>query len=353
VSASLEPSHPIEAMSVSELLTSAGRALAAAGPGECWVTGTLSGWRTSKAYGWGELVQHSADGRSQVARVPIGMPWSVLRRSGQVLARSGVELADGLEVRVFGALEIGGRYAPLRLVVSALDHRTSVGSVVVARSELLAALEEDGSIDQNRATTLGPVPLRIGLVVPASGGAGHGDFVGRLRSSGHPWQVRELRVAMEGPSAPADIARAILRLGAENLEVVAVVRGGGAAASLAAFDAEAVARAIARCSVPVVMAVGHASDRSVADLVAHTSVPTPTAAAAWLVERHRSHDEEAAARAVAEATARERAQTERERREAAAVALRGRRLVTQARVLVGVAVAVALLVVLVVLVVGR
>lgn len=206
MSASLEPSQPIEAMSVSELLAGAGRALAVAGPGECWVTGTLSGWRTSKAYGWGELVQHSAYGRSQVARVPIGLPWSVLQRAAHVLARSGVELADGLEVRVFGALEIGGRYAPLRLVVSALDHRTSVGSVVVARRELLAALEEDGSIDQNRATTLGPAPLRIGLVVPASGGAGHGDFVGRLRSSAHPWQIRELRVAMEGPSAPADIA---------------------------------------------------------------------------------------------------------------------------------------------------
>jgi exonuclease VII large subunit len=134
------------------------------------------------------------------------MPLSVLRRAGSVLARSGVQLADGLEVRVFGALEIGGRYAPLRLVVSALDQRTSVGSVVVARSELLAALEEDGSIRRNRATPLAPAPLRIGLVVPTSGGAGHGDFVGRLRSSGHPWQLRELRVAMEGPSAPADMS---------------------------------------------------------------------------------------------------------------------------------------------------
>lgn len=228
MSACAEPNPPAEGLTVSELLAGAGRALAVAGPGECWVIGTLSGWRTSKAYGWGELVQHSWDGRAQVARLPIGMPLSVLRRAGSVLARSGIELADGLEVRVFGALEIGGRYAPLRLVVSALDHRTSVGSVVVARSELLAALQEDGSIDRNRATPLGPAPLRLGLVVPASGGAGHGDFVGRLRSSGHPWQLRELRVAMEGPSTPAEIARAILRLGAEDLDVAAVVRWGGA-----------------------------------------------------------------------------------------------------------------------------
>ena len=349
MSAAPEPCGPPEALSVTELLAGAGRALAVAGPGECWVKGTLSGWRTSKAYGWGELVEHSPDGRSPVARVPIGMPWAVMRQAGQALSRSGVKLEDGLEVRVFGALEVNGRYAPLRLVVSALDHRTTVGSVVVARGELLAALEADGSIGRNATTPLGPAPLRIGLVVPASGGAGHGDFTGRLRASGHAWQLRELRVAMEGPGAPEAIARAILRLAAEGSEVVAVVRGGGAAATLAAFDAEPVARAIARSAVPVVVAVGHASDRSVADVVAHTSVPTPTAAAVWLVDRHRAHDDAVAAKAAADVAARERATTERVRLESQAVASRGERLLAQAKVLVALAVVAVLVVVLLLL----
>ncbi len=247
---------------------------------------------------------------------------------------------------MFGALEIGGRYAPLRLVVSALDHRTSVGSVVVARSELLAALQEDGSIGRNASTSLGPTPLRIGLMVPASGGAGHGDFTLRLRASGHAWQLRELRVAMEGPGAPEAIGRAILRLAAEGSEVVAVVRGGGAAATLAPFDAEAVARAIARCAVPVVVAVGHASDRSVADVVAHTSVPTPTAAAVWLIDRHRAHDDAVAAKAAADVAERERAEVERAHRESQAVATRGERLLAQAKVLVALAVVAILVVVL-------
>jgi exonuclease VII large subunit len=101
------------------------------------------------------------------------------------------------------------------------------------------------------------------------------------------------------------------------------------------------------------MAVGHASDRSVADLVAHTSVPTPTAAAAWLVDRHRSHDDETASRVAAEAMSRERAESELARREAEDIAQRGRRLVAQGRALVGVAVVAVLVVVLVVLVSGR
>ncbi|HEV2069598.1 MAG TPA: exodeoxyribonuclease VII large subunit [Acidimicrobiales bacterium] len=349
MSAAPEPCGPPEALSVTQLLAGAGRALAVAGPGECWVTGTLSGWRTSKAYGWGELVEHSADGRTQVARVPIGMPWAVMRQAGQVLSRSGVKLEDGLEVRVFGALEVNGRYAPLRLVVSALDPRTTVGSVVVARSDLLAALEADGSIGRNASTPLGPAPVRVGLVVPASGGAGHEDFVVRLRASGHPWQLRELRVAMEGPGAPEAIARAILRLAAEGSEVVAVVRGGGAAATLAAFDAEPVARAIARCTVPVVVAVGHASDRSVADVVAHTSVPTPTAAAAWLVDRHRAHEATESAKAAADVAARERAETERVRQESLAVAARGERRLAQARMLAVLALVAVLIVILVVI----
>jgi exodeoxyribonuclease VII large subunit len=337
-----EPSAAPEALSVRQLLAGAERALTVAGPGECWVTGTLSGWRNSKAYGWGELVEHSADGRTQVARIPIGMPMAVMRRAGHVLARAGVKLEDGLQVRVFGALEVNGRYAPLRLVVSILDHRTSVGSVVVARADLLAALEADGSIGRNRATPLVAAPLRIGLVVPASGGAGQEDFELRLLSSGHPWQVRELRVAMEGPGAPEGIARAILRLGAEGCEVVVVVRGGGAPSSLAAFDAEPVARAIASCDVPVLVAVGHTSDRSVADVVAHMSVPTPTAAAVWLVDRHRANDDAAAAKATAEFVAHERAEAERVKRESREVANRGERLAAKGRVLIGLAIVVLL-----------
>ena len=154
---------------------------------------------------------------------------------------------------------------------------------------------------------------------------------------------------MEGPGAPEAIARAILRLAAEGSEVVAVVRGGGAAATLAAFDAEPVARAIARCAVPVVVAVGHASDRSVADVVAHTSVPTPTAAAAWLVDRHRAHEATESAKAAADVAAQERAETERVRQESQAVAARGERRLAQAKMLAVLALVAVLIVILVVI----
>lgn len=126
---------------------------------------------------------------------------------------------------------------------------------------------------------------RIGLVTPTSGEAGRADFLERLALNPTPIGILERRVPMSGPAAPEAIASAINELGSLNVDAVVVCRGGGATADLAAFDTPAVASAIVRSERPVIVAVGHAVDRSIADHVAHTSVPTPTAAADSIVTR--------------------------------------------------------------------
>lgn len=304
---------PAEPWRVGELLGAAGQVLDALGPGPCWVTGTLSSWRTSRAYGWGELIEHTDDGRKQLARLPIAVPWRVARDARSALSAAGVSLGDGVDVTVHGCLEVHPHYGPLRFLVDRIAPNAVPGAAREARRALVARLDAEGLLRRNGTRDLADNVARIGLVVPATGGAGRADFVGRLVAAGGPFQVLEQRASTQGPDAPAEIARALNRLAADEVDVIVVARGGGATSDLAAFDSEAVARAIATCPVPVVVAVGHSTDHSVADEVAHTTLSSPSAAAEWLLQRWDRHESPAvdeqrlaewSRRAAAEAAAR-------------------------------------------------
>jgi exodeoxyribonuclease VII large subunit len=277
---------------VGELLTAAGDVLTTLGPGPCWVSGTLSGWRTSRAYAWGELLEHSPDGRTQLARLPIAVPWGVARDGQRAIERTGFALGDGIDLTVHGRFEINERYGPLRFLVDDIAPTAVPGAAKEARQRLVAQLDGEDLLRRNAQQPLPDRIDRVGLVAAATGGAGRADFVGRLVAAGGPFQVVEQRAVMQGPDAPVEIARAVNRLLGEGVDVIVVTRGGGAMSELAAFDSEPVARAIARASVPVIVAVGHSTDHSVADEVAHTSLTTPTAAAAWLLDRRTVHTPE-------------------------------------------------------------
>jgi exodeoxyribonuclease VII large subunit len=272
---------------VGELLDAAGQVFDALGPGPCWVSGTLTSWRTSRAFGWGELIEHSADGRRQLARLPIAVPWRVVRDARHTLAAAGMSLADGIDVTVHGRIEVHHHYGPLRFLVDGIAPTASPGTAREAKRALIDRLDAEGLRRLNGTRCLTERVARVGLVVPATGGAGRADFIGRLVAAGGPFQVVEQRAATQGTEAPGEIARAVNRLVAEQVDVIVVARGGGATGDLAAFDSEPVALAIATAPVPVVVAVGHSTDHTVADEVAHTTLATPTAAAEWLLQLSR------------------------------------------------------------------
>lgn len=129
------------------------------------------------------------------------------------------------------------------------------------------------------------------MICPLGKGAGGADFFDRLRAGGHAWNLTTVTVPMGGPNAAAAIAAAITKSARECFDAVVVCRGGGSPVDLEAFNAESVARAIVEASIPIVVAVGHATDTHIADLVAHTTLPTPSAAAAWLNDRRKAQSE--------------------------------------------------------------
>ncbi|HEY8081655.1 MAG TPA: exodeoxyribonuclease VII large subunit [Acidimicrobiales bacterium] len=228
--------------------------------------------------------------------------WAPLKLA---LSRAGLELAEGTVVRVRGYVDLYAPRGELGFIITELDlealQLAALGEHARRRKALIDKLVKEELFDANRALGTVEVPLRVGLVASRDT-EGCNDFLGVLEGSGFGFHVVLVRAVVQGDRAAREVAKAIGTLGTAEVDVICVVRGGGSQSDLAAFDDEAVARAIATSAWPVLTGVGHTGDVSVADLIAHESFRTPTACAASLAGAVRAwyatHVGEASARVV-------------------------------------------------------
>lgn len=174
-----------------------------------------------------------------------------------------------------------GRFQPRILSV---DESFTLGELSITRAKILQKLVAEGLAERNKALPLTEVPLRIGLIT-APGSAAYQDFTTVLLQSGFSFDIRVAAARMQGPSTEATVAAALRRLQREELDVICLIRGGGSKTDLVYFDSEAICRAIALCPVPVLTGIGHEIDRSLADVVAHADLLTPTDCAKFLEGR--------------------------------------------------------------------
>lgn len=193
-----------------------------------------------------------------------------------------IRMTDGLRIRIGGRLGTYAARSSLQLLMDRIDPAFTLGLLGADRARLIAALTREGLLRANAEVHLPSVALRVGLVTSV-GSAAHADALHELESSGIGFHVQVFDARTQGSDAPGSITRAIRAAAAHGVEVVLLVRGGGATTDLVAFDDEAVARTIATSDVAVITGIGHETDRSVADEVAHTAQKTPTAAAQMLV----------------------------------------------------------------------
>lgn len=197
------------------------------------------------------------------------------------LARHPGRVEDGMQVVVRGDLQVypaGGRY---QLVVQRLAE-IGLGELLARLDELKRKLHAEGLFDEANKRPLPLAPRRVGLVTALTGAALH-DFVVTARRR---WAVPIVLCAcrVQGDMAARSIAGAIRVLARRpRVDVIVVTRGGGSALDLLPFSEERVVRAVAGCPVPVVTAIGHEIDVSLADLAADRRAATPTAAAELVV----------------------------------------------------------------------
>ena len=277
--------EPERTLGVGELLARATKAITAAFPAEVWVRGEVHGLKRPNASGHVYFELSERNNRRGPATT---LNVALFRLERQRVLKAlrdypDFELADGLEVRVRGRVQLG--FGRVSLVLTAIDPVHTLGKLAVDRQRVLRALAADGLLEANRRVPMPLLPLRLALVTSA-GSAAYEDAVQELTGSGVGFHVRVADARVQGAGADLSIVRALSSI--RDCDVVLLVRGGGSRTDLVAFDSERLARAIAGMNVPVLTGVGHEIDSCIVDEVAHASYKTPTACAAAVVERVRS-----------------------------------------------------------------
>ena len=198
---------------------------------------------------------------------------------------TGQTLSVGMQVLLQVEVSFHAVYG-LSLNVVGIDPTFTLGDLARQRQLTIQRLQEDGVMDLQRALTIPSLPRRI-AVISAADAAGYGDFCHQLLSdnSGFLFRIQLFPAVMQGDQSPASIIAALDQIAyqVEQYDVVVIVRGGGATTDLRNFDDYSLAFHCANFPLPIIAGIGHTRDVSVVDMVVHTSVKTPTAAAEWLI----------------------------------------------------------------------
>lgn len=277
---------------VAELGTELARLLAGAFPAEVWVHGQIRNLNRSAAgHVFFDLVEPCPLGAKPAAMVPVTLFDSdrrfvnaAIKQASRQRAADAMRMDDGVELRLRGRPQWYAPSGKLTLRMTGVDPTYTLGRLTEDRDRLLAVLAKEDLLGRNASLLMPPVPLRVGLVA-SDGSAAHADFMQGLAVSGLAWRVTLVDTRTQGLAAETSLVAALRTLARRGVNVVAVVRGGGARTDLAVFDREALCRTIAELAVPVLTGIGHETDGSVADRVAHHASKTPSACATYLVER--------------------------------------------------------------------
>lgn len=245
--------------------------------GDAWVEGEISNLRAQNS---GHIYFTLKDENSQISVV-------MFRSSARLLR---FRPADGMQVVVRGRVTIYEDRGQLQIIAEYVEPK-GAGALQIAFEQLKAKLTGEGLFEASRKKPIPALPRVIGIVTSPQAAA--------LRDILHVLQRRHDRASVlifpaqvQGEAAPVEVAAGIRYFNrARSVEVILVARGGGSAEDLAAFNDEALARVIAASELPVISAVGHETDFTIADFVADLRAATPSAAAE-LVIRSRAEVEE-------------------------------------------------------------
>ena len=240
--------------------------------GEYWVAGEISNARLAPSNHFYFTLK---DARSSISAVMFNTAYRRLR----------FRVIDGMEVIMRGRVSLYEARGSLQFYAEELEPR-GLGALQLAFEQLKQRLSKEGLFDQAHKRPLPFLPRTVGLVT-ALGGAGLRDMLRILRDRYPKLHVIVCPALVQGSLAAAEIAAAIADLNFDGrAEVIIVGRGGGSLEDLWAFNEEAVARAIYNSRIPIVSAIGHEIDYTIADFVADQRAPTPTAAAQLVVPDH-------------------------------------------------------------------
>ncbi len=267
---------------------------------EYWVEAELSECRESRGHCYMELIQYEEPDSSYLAlpdiaadrsrqRVPIARAQARCWRSQWLMLKpmfersTGQQLHAGMKVKIKVYAQFHEAYG-FSWIVTDIDPTFTLGDMARRRLEIIAKLKEEGVFDMQKSLALPLFCLNIAVVSSATA-AGYGDFVNQLADSPFDFHTQLFPATMQGEQVEQSVIAALNKVyeSDQAYDCVVIIRGGGATADLSGFDTLALAENVAQFPQPIITGIGHDRDESILDMVSHTRVKTPTAAAAFLI----------------------------------------------------------------------
>lgn len=255
--------------------------------GDYWVVAEISELREVRGHCYMELVEKDGLSNTPIAKASAkcwASRWSMLRPMFERI--TGQRLHAGMKVMLSVHAQFHAAYG-FSWIVSDINPEYTMGDLARRRQQIVAQLKAEGVFDLQRELTLPMFAQRI-AVVSSDGAAGYGDFCRQLHdnSAHYIYKVELFNATMQGEAVEHSVIAALNRIYSrhDSFDVVVIIRGGGATSDLSGFDTLALAENVANFPLPVITGIGHDRDESILDMVAHTRVKTPTAAAQLLID---------------------------------------------------------------------
>lgn len=278
----------IKAYSLLELNTLVRRTIELGLPGQLWVEAELAEARESRGHCYMELIQKDDYTNTPVARASAKcwrQTWMMLRAHFE--RTTGQMFHAGMKVRLRVYAQFHEAYG-FSWIVTDIDPYFTVGDMARRRQEIVRQLKAEGVFDLNRELDFPMFAQRI-AVISSETAAGYGDFCNQLADNnyGFSFTTRLFPAVMQGEQVEQSVIAALDRINrcSDEFDCVVIIRGGGATSDMSGFDTLPLAENVANFPLPVITGIGHDRDESIIDMVAHTRVKTPTAAAALLISR--------------------------------------------------------------------
>ena len=254
-------------------------------PDEYWVEAELSDCRESRGHYYMELIQKDEHSATPIAKAPArcwASKWMMIRPYFE--RTTGQQLHAGMKVLLKVYAQFHEAYG-FAWIVTDIDPTYTLGDMARKRQEIIRQLKEEGVFDLQKELSLPLFCQRI-AVISSETAAGYGDFCNQLADNpyGFQFEAQLFPAIMQGEGVEQSIINALERIYDTDYDAVVIIRGGGATSDMSGFDTLALAENVANFPLPIITGIGHDRDESILDMVSHTRVKTPTAAAAFLID---------------------------------------------------------------------
>jgi exodeoxyribonuclease VII large subunit len=260
-------------------------------PDEYWVEAELSECRESRGHCYMELIQKDELSATPIAKASAkcwANKWLTIRPYFE--RTTGQQLHAGMKLLLKVYPQFHEAYG-FSWIVSDIDPTYTLGDMARKRQEIIRTLKAEGVFDLQKELQL-PMFCQHIAVISSQTAAGYGDFCNQLADNpyGFKFETQLFTAIMQGEGVEQSIINALERIYNYQLstvnyqfDCVAIIRGGGATSDMSGFDTLALAENVANFPIPIITGIGHERDESILDMISHTRVKTPTAAAAFLI----------------------------------------------------------------------